>query len=215
MSFVDPPSRSSRCFPILLQSDMDANPLLQFRRWFDAAVAEKVPLPQAMTLATSALDGQPSARTVFLRDFDERGFVFFTNYDSRKGSELAANPRAALVFFWELQDRQVLVEGRVEMSAAAESDAYFASRPRGSQLGAWASPQSQMIESREILEQCVSDVERQYAGLEKVPRPPFWGGFRVVPTIIEFWQGQPSRLHDRIRYRYQDDGSWLMERLAP
>jgi len=215
MSFVDPDSGSSRSARTLHKSDLDANPLLQFRRWFDEAVAAGVELPEAMTLATATADGQPSARTVLLRIFDQRGFAFFTNYESRKGRELAANARAALLFFWAPLDRQVVVEGLVEKTTSAEADAYYDRRPRGSRLGAWASPQSQVLASREVLDQRVKEVEAQYTGVEKVPRPPFWGGFRVVPTVIEFWQGQPSRLHDRIRYRRLADGSWMLERLAP
>jgi pyridoxamine 5'-phosphate oxidase len=215
MSFVDPPFRSNRAASILHKSDLDPDPLRQFRKWFDEAVATGVCLPEAMTLATATVDGQPSARTVFLRGFDDQGFVFFTNYESRKGKVLTSNPRAVLAFFWEPLERQVLVEGRTEKSTATESNAYFDSRPRGSRLGAWASPQSQVLLNRETLDQRVREVEEQFAGQESVPRPPYWGGFRVVPGIMEFWQGQPSRLHDRIRYGRQDDGTWVMERLAP
>ena len=152
---------------------------------------------------------------VVVRGCDERGFAFFTNYQSRKGAELAANPRAALVFFWEPFDRQVRIEGRVEKVSAAESDAYFHSRPRGSRLGAWASPQSQVLPGRDALDAWVNEMEAKYAGQDVFPRPPHWGGYRVVPELIEFWQGQPSRLHDRLRYQRQADGSWKIDRLSP
>jgi pyridoxamine 5'-phosphate oxidase len=214
MSFVDP-LHSSPSTPILRESDVDADPFRQFRRWFAEVTAVGVPQPEAMALATATPDGRPSARMVLLRHFDERGFVFFTNYESRKGQELLANPRAALVLYWEPVDRQVRVEGSVEKVSAAESDAYFAGRPRGSQLGAWASPQSQVLPGREALEKRVGEVETSHEGNDKVPRPPFWGGFRVVPTVIEIWQGQPDRLHDRLCYRRHADGSWRLERLAP
>jgi pyridoxamine 5'-phosphate oxidase len=215
MSFVDPDSGASRPGQIIRKSDLDADALQQFRKWFDEAKATGENLPEAMTLATATPDGQPSARTVLLRACDERGFVFFTNYQSRKGRELAANPRATLLFFWERQDRQVVVEGHVEKTTAAESDAYYNSRPRGSRLGAWASPQSQVLTSREELDQRVHEVERKYASLECPPRPPHWGGFRLVPVTVEFWQGQPNRLHDRIRFQRQPNGEWVKERLAP
>jgi pyridoxamine 5'-phosphate oxidase len=171
--------------------------------------------PDAMILATATPEGRPSARVVLLRGLDERGFVFFTNYESRKGQELAANPHAALVFFWDALERQVRVEGRVELASPAESDAYFQSRPRGSQVGAWASPQSEVLPNREALQRKVIEVEARFAGTAALPRPPNWGGFRLVPELFEFWQGQPSRLHDRLCYRRQPDETWLLERLAP
>jgi pyridoxamine 5'-phosphate oxidase len=194
---------------------MEADPVRQFEKWFTEAATAGVYQPEAMTLATVGDSGQPSARIVLLRAFDARGFVFFTNYTSRKARELEHNRKAALVFFWEPLERQVRVEGQVERVSEMESDAYFASRPRGSQLGAWASPQSELLVCREVLDARAEELEAQFAGKDAVPRPPFWGGFRVVPTAIEFWQGQPSRLHDRIRYRLGANGKWLLERLAP
>ncbi|HYV36370.1 MAG TPA: pyridoxamine 5'-phosphate oxidase [Gemmataceae bacterium] len=200
---------------ILLECDMDGDPFRQFRKWFDDAVTAQIVQPEAITLATATPNGQPSARMVLLRQCDERGFCFFTNYQSEKARQLTANPRAALVIFWESLHRQVRVEGHIEKTSDAESDEYFDSRPRGSRIGAWASPQSDVLANREELEKRVQEMESRFAGQEHLPRPPFWGGFRVVPAMIEFWQGQDSRLHDRICYRRQADGSWRIERLAP
>lgn len=197
----------------LSESDVDPDPLIQFQRWFDQAVEAGLIEPNAMTLATATPDGKPSARMVLLKGVDNGGFVFFTNYESRKGKELAANPWAALVFYWPELERQVRVEGRVERVSPEESDAYFTSRPNGSRIGAWASRQSSVIVSRAELEQRVADLEQFYVGRE-IPRPPFWGGFRVIPDTIEFWQGRPNRLHDRLRYR-RDTGCWIIERLSP
>jgi pyridoxamine 5'-phosphate oxidase len=211
MSSVDP--KFSGQVPGLREADADPDPLAQFRAWFAQAQAAPIPQPEAMTLATTTPDGQPSARVVLLRGLDERGFVFFTNYESRKAEELAANPRAALVFFWSELHRQVRVEGRVEPVSAAESDAYFRTRARGSRLGAWASPQSAVIPDRAFLEERAREFAARYPD-EEVPRPPYWGGLRVVPEVIEFWQGQPDRLHDRLRYRREGSG-WVCERLAP
>ena len=190
-------------------ADVDADPIVEVKRWFDAAVAAKLADPNAMTLATVDERGRPSARIVLLKGLDEQGFTFFTNYDSKKGHDLAAHPYAALVLFWEPMHRQVRIEGRVEKVAAAESDAYFASRPRGSQVGAAASPQSQVIASRAILDEGVAA-----CGDGPIARPAHWGGYRVIPEMIELWQGQPSRMHDRVRYARHGD-AWVRERLAP
>lgn len=205
--------RSDYALQGLGEADLDPNPFAQFGRWLNDALAAGLPEPNAMTLATATPEAIPAARIVLLRGMDERGFVFFTNYESRKGAELGTNPNAALVFFWVALQRQVRVEGTVELISESESDNYFNSRPRGSQLGAWASPQSQILSGRDRLEQRVQELELQFEGRD-VPRPPFWGGFRVRPSLIEFWQGRTSRLHDRLRYR-RDNDQWLIERLAP
>lgn len=190
------------------------DPIHQFKAWFEEAMNSQLPEPNAMTLATADAQGRPTARTVLLKEFTPEGFIFFTNYESRKGQELAENPYACLLFNWLELARQVRIEGRVEKISAAESEAYFQSRPKGSQIGAWASPQSRVLSSRQLLEDKVAQLEAEYAAVEVLPVPPFWGGYRVVPERIEYWQGRPSRLHDRITYRLEN-GSWKIERLAP
>ncbi len=198
----------------LSEADAGYDPFALFRLWLDQAIAAALPDPNAFTLATCTSDGWPSARAVLLKGLDERGFTFFTNYDSRKGRELGGNPRAAMVFLWQAIERQVRVEGTVEVVTAAESDEYFAVRPLGSRLGAWASQQSAVIPGREFLEQQHAELTARYPAGD-VPRPPHWGGYRVVPHVIEFWQGRPSRLHDRIRFTRHDGAKWARERLAP
>jgi pyridoxamine 5'-phosphate oxidase len=190
------------------------DPVELFRRWYADAVRAGLEKPDAMALATVAADGRPSVRMVLLSSFDGRGFVFHTNSRSRKGQEIAGNPLVALVLWWDPPGRQVRVEGRAERTSAAESDAYFAGRPRGSQLSAWASDQSAAIPDRAALEARLAEEERRHAG-GPVPRPPHWGGYRVVPDAIEFWEGRDNRLHDRVRYRRGQGGEWLVERLAP
>jgi pyridoxamine 5'-phosphate oxidase len=198
----------------LKESDADPNPTEQFRRWFDEALAADLHEPNAMTVATATPEGRPSARIVLLKGFDERGFVFYTNYEGRKSGELETNPYAALVFYWGELERQVRIEGRVSRVSEEESDAYFAGRPRGSQLGAWVSEQSRPVEGRSALEERLRELEAEYESRE-VPRPPFWGGYRVEPEVIEFWQGRENRLHDRLLYRRSDDEGWRRERLQP
>jgi pyridoxamine 5'-phosphate oxidase len=199
----------------LREDGVDPDPIRQFASWFAEATTAGVPEPNAMTLATCTTDGRPSARVVLLRGIDDRGFAFFTNYESRKARELEINPWAALVFFWQELERQVRVEGQVERVSEEESDRYFRSRPASSRIGAWASPQSQVIASREQLEKRYGDLENRFADDPTIPRPIHWGGYRLVPLTIEFWQGRPSRLHDRLRYTRRQPGDWFIERLAP
>ena len=196
------------------EGDVAADPVEQFRRWFDQAVSAEVPEPNAMTLATATADGAPSARMVLVKGVDERGFVFYTDYRSRKGEELAANPRAALVFYWGELERQVRITGRVSRVSMEESAEYYRSRPIKSRLGAWASEQSRVIPGRAPLEERMRELTERHADGDP-PLPPHWGGFRVAHDEVEFWQGRRSRLHDRLRYRRGDAGHWVIERLSP
>lgn len=198
----------------LREEDADPSPFVQFERWFEQAARSKVREPEAAALATATPDGVPSARMVLVKVREQSGFVFFSNYNSRKARELEASPHAALVFYWDPLGRQVRIEGRVERTTAEESAAYVRSRPRGSQLSALASPQSEVIESRDWLEQRVTELTEQYEGAEP-PVPSHWGGFRLAPKVFEFWQHREDRLHDRLRYTGQAGGGWLIERLAP
>lgn len=197
---------------VLLESNIDPNPFKQFELWFEQARSEGGLEPNAMTVSTVGADGKPSSRICLLKDFDEKGFVFFTNYTSAKGQAIEAHPYASLLFFWMFQQRQVHINGRVEKISEAESTEYFKSRPLGSQIGAWASLQSKPI-SREELEQRYTDYQTQFG--DDVPKPPHWGGYRVIPESIEFWQGRPSRLHDRLKFTRNDAGQWQFTRLSP
>lgn len=212
MSIAD--IRKEYAMHALSEADVQANPLQQFSIWWNEALQAEIEEVNAVTLATASADGVPTARTVLLKGFDERGFVFYTNYNSQKAAQLEENPRATLLFFWKELERQVRITGLVEKTSAEESDAYYHSRPEGSRLGAWASPQSSTIESREWLENKVSEMEKAFTN-GNLNRPPHWGGYRVKPVIVEFWQGRPSRLHDRIQYSIQTGGNWKIERLAP
>lgn len=196
------------------EKSADPNPVRQFQSWYDEAVTAGIPMAEAMTLATATADGKPSARMALLKLVDESGFVFYTNYQSRKARELEANPFAAMVFYWEPLERQVRVEGNVSRVSAAESDEYFQTRPRESQIGAIASPQSDVIKSREALERRFRELEEDYSG-QTIQRPNNWGGYRLTPERIEFWKGQPGRLHDRLCYELQPNGTWMISRLAP
>jgi pyridoxamine 5'-phosphate oxidase len=196
------------------EKDLARDPFRQFEKWFQEAEGAKIIEPNAMTLATATRDGMPSARTVLLKGVDGRGFVFYTNYNSRKGRELDATSRAALLFPWIALERQVVVEGIVTKVSREEAESYFHSRPLASQLSAWVSQQGSIISGRKVLEDSMKELEKKYAG-RAVPLPPHWGGFRVAPETVEFWQGRRSRLHDRLRYRRGEDGDWIVERLAP
>ena len=198
----------------LSEIKVNSNPFLQFKKWFDQTLSADILEPNAMTLATTTTECKPSARMVLIKNFDERGFVFYTNYNSQKAQELAENPQAALVFWWAELQRQVRIYGRVEKILERESDQYFYSRPFNSRLGAWASNQSEVIESRKVIEERLQELKHKYQN-QDIPRPPHWGGIRVIPTEIEFWQGRSSRLHDRLLYTKNVDDSWKIERLSP
>ena len=199
----------------LSETDLNDDPIEQFNSWFQQALDADLLEPNAMTLATATPDGKPTARIVLLKGVSAKGFVFYTNYESQKGQQLIANPYAALVFLWNKLERQIRIEGKVEKLTAEESAEYFHSRPKASQLGAWASDQSRVIPNREVLEKKLAQLQEQYSGDATVPLPEHWGGFRVVPNRIEFWQGRPSRLHDRLVYDLQTNGSWQIKRLSP
>jgi pyridoxamine 5'-phosphate oxidase len=198
----------------LHRAELDPSPIAQFRKWFAQALSAQLVEPSAMTLATADKDGRPSARIVLLKAADERGFAFFTNYESRKGRELAENPHAALVLYWPELEREVLVAGAVTQVSRAESAEYFAKRPRGSQLGAWVSKQSSVVPDHTFLEAELQQVEQRFAGRD-VELPPYWGGYVLQPVRLEFWQGRPNRLHDRFQYSKQADGTWRIDRLSP
>jgi len=205
---------SEREFPELTEKNIDPNPFKQFENWLQRAEAAVPILPNAMTLATATKQGVPSARVVLLKDFDERGFVFYTNYESQKGKELEENAIAALSFYWAELARQVRISGTTSRTTRAESEAYFQTRPIDSRLGAWASNQSEVISGREVLEARMDELLMEYEG-KRIPLPPYWGGYRLAPFLFEFWQNRASRLHDRIRYKLSSDGIWVIERLAP
>jgi pyridoxamine 5'-phosphate oxidase len=201
-------------FPRLDRSDLDPNPFLQFEKWFSTALASALPEPTAMTLATATKEGLPSARIVLLKGFDREGFVFYTNYESQKGRELAGNPHAALVFYWPQLGWQIRINGSVSKVSREESEEYFQTRPLGSKLGAWASAQSRVIGSRKELEEGLAEVTANFLGTH-IPLPPYWGGYRVSPVLMEFWQAGASRLHDRFRYTRLPSNDWKLERLNP
>ncbi|MEV0735273.1 pyridoxamine 5'-phosphate oxidase [Streptomyces sp. NPDC050549] len=222
----DPAARDPRLDPAAMrkqyrmagldESDLAAAPMAQFGRWFEEAVVQELVYePNAMVVSTADPEGRPSSRTVLLKDYDDQGFVFYTNYESRKARELAANPYVSLLFPWHPMARQVLVTGTARRTGRDETAAYFRTRPHGSQLGAWASAQSSVIASRTELESSYAELAARYPEGERVPVPPHWGGFRIAPQTVEFWQGRENRLHDRLRYTAQQDGSWRVERLSP
>lgn len=198
----------------LREMDIDPDPVVQFKKWYEDAFNSDSIQPDAMAVASATKDGRPSARMMLLKEFDSEGFVFYTNHESRKGEEFSQNPHVAIVFWWPLLERQVRIEGTLEKISDDEADSYFKSRPRGHQIGAWASNQSQVISSREALDGLFSELEGLYEGRE-IPRPPLWAGYRLRHSSIEFWQERPNRLHDRLRYRKVQGGGWIIERLAP
>ncbi|HEY5369036.1 MAG TPA: pyridoxamine 5'-phosphate oxidase [Hanamia sp.] len=198
----------------LHRKDLDANPITQFKNWWQQAVESKIEEPNAMVLATCDVSGKPSARIVLLKEIKDNGFVFFTNYQSRKGKEIEVNPFVSLLFFWKELERQVRIEGEIKKIPNTESDEYFNSRPSESRIGAWSSPQSTVINSREILQKNVEKYTTRF-GTENIPRPEFWGGYIVMPCRIEFWQGRPGRLHDRLQYALTENNEWIIKRLAP
>lgn len=198
----------------LSESDVDANAIKQFEKWWVEAVNSKIEEVNAMTLATASIDALPSARIVLLKEFNEKGFVFFTNYESYKAQQLAENPKACIVFFWKELERQIRITGLIEKINSKQSDDYFQSRPEASRIGAWASPQSRVIEDRQWLDEKFNELVNKMEG-KTIPRPSHWGGYIVKPVVIEFWQGRPSRLHDRIQYTLEENGEWKIERLAP
>ena len=211
---VSPALRIDYAKGSLSEADVSQDPMLQFARWFEEAQRAGVAEPNAMTLATATAAGVPSARVVLLKGYDQLGFVFFTNYESRKGHDLSARPQAAMVFYWQPIERQVRIEGTVERVSRGESEEYFRTRPREAQIGAWVSRQSTVLRSREELSRRQAEMERRFAGKE-VPLPEMWGGYRVRPTLLEFWQGRPGRLHDRLRFSLSPGGWWRLERLSP
>lgn len=198
----------------LLEKDLNENPIVQFENWWQQAVESKIEEPNAMALATCDASGKPSARIVLLKEIKDNGFVFFTNYQSRKGKEIEENPFVSLLFFWKELERQVRIEGKIKKIPAAESDEYFNSRPPESRIGAWSSPQSNVINSRDTLQKNVEKYTSQF-GTKNIPRPEFWGGYIVEPQRIEFWQGRPGRLHDRLQYSLTENNEWIIKRLAP
>jgi|SRR5688572_24991738 len=206
--------RRDYSFESLSENNIDRHPVRQFEKWWNEALHAEIIEVNAMILATASQDGLPSARVVLLKGFNEKGFIFFTNYESFKGQQLAENPKACLVFFWKELERQVRITGLTSRITEKESDEYFNSRPEFSRIGAWASPQSRVIENRQWLDEQFNELVSKMEG-KPIQRPPYWGGYMVQPVVIEFWQGRPSRLHDRIQYTLQDDGGWRIERLAP
>ncbi|MFK7905193.1 MAG: pyridoxamine 5'-phosphate oxidase [Chitinophagales bacterium] len=207
--------RQNYRFNTLSEKEAKTNPFEQFNTWFEEALDSEIREPNAMTIATVSSDGHPSARIVLLKGYSEEGFIFYTNYESRKGKELAKNPYIAILFFWDILERQIRIEGKIERLSTEVSDNYFNKRPKSSRIGALASPQSQVIADRNIIEENMQELSKKYEDTEFIPRPGHWGGYIVVPSMIEFWQGRQSRLHDRLQYSLLEDGSWKMERLAP